>query len=236
MNLHEYQGKQLFAQYGLPVSKGIACETAAEAVAAAKEIGGDEWVVKAQVHAGGRGKAGGVKLVKTSEEIDEFARKWLGNNLVALAVVVGIAAFILADARIRTVLFLASTAYLLYLALRIALAGSRIAFIESRAAPGMWNGIALQLINPKAYAVNTTLFSGFTLIGGGLVAETVLKFLIMNAIWFPIHVLWLYLGIRLRQLNLSERAHRIINIAMSLSMLAVVALAFGAFLFDLNGD
>jgi succinyl-CoA synthetase beta subunit len=82
MNLHEYQGKQLFAQYGLPVSKGIACETAAEAVAAAKEIGGDEWVVKAQVHAGGRGKAGGVKLVKTSEEIDEFARKWLGNNLV----------------------------------------------------------------------------------------------------------------------------------------------------------
>ena len=82
MNLHEYQGKQLFAQYGLPVSKGIACETAAEAVSAAKEIGGDMWVVKAQVHAGGRGKAGGVKLVKTSEEIDAFATKWLGQNLV----------------------------------------------------------------------------------------------------------------------------------------------------------
>jgi len=82
MNLHEYQGKQIFAQYGLPVSKGIACETASEAVAAAKEIGGDRWVVKAQVHAGGRGKAGGVKLVKTMDEIDAFAKQWLGKNLV----------------------------------------------------------------------------------------------------------------------------------------------------------
>lgn len=82
MNLHEYQGKQLFAEYGLPVSKGIACETASEAVAAAKEIGGDMWVVKAQVHAGGRGKAGGVKLVSTTEEVEAFAKQWLGKNLV----------------------------------------------------------------------------------------------------------------------------------------------------------
>lgn len=82
MNLHEYQGKQLFAEYGLPVSKGIAVETAAEAVAAAKEIGGDKWVVKAQVHAGGRGKAGGVKLVSNTEEVDAFAKQWLGKNLV----------------------------------------------------------------------------------------------------------------------------------------------------------
>ncbi len=82
MNLHEYQGKQLFAEYGLPVSKGVACSTPEEAVAAAKEIGGDQWVVKAQVHAGGRGKAGGVKLVKTRQEIEEFARKWLGQRLV----------------------------------------------------------------------------------------------------------------------------------------------------------
>lgn len=82
MNLHEYQGKQLFAEYGLPVSKGIAAETAAEAAAAADLIGGDKWVVKAQVHAGGRGKAGGVKLVDSKAEIEEFAKKWLGNNLV----------------------------------------------------------------------------------------------------------------------------------------------------------
>lgn len=82
MNLHEYQGKQLFAQYGLPVSKGIAAATVEEAVAAADQIGGNMFVVKAQVHAGGRGKAGGVKLVKTKEEIAAFADKWLGKNLV----------------------------------------------------------------------------------------------------------------------------------------------------------
>ena len=82
MNLHEYQGKQLFAQYGLPVSKGIAAKTVEEAVAAADQIDGDKWVVKAQVHAGGRGKAGGVKLVSSKEEIKEFAQHWLGKNLV----------------------------------------------------------------------------------------------------------------------------------------------------------
>jgi succinyl-CoA synthetase beta subunit len=82
MNLHEYQGKQLFAEYGLPVSKGIAASSVAEAVAAAATIGGDRWVVKAQVHAGGRGKAGGVKLVQSPEEIRAFAEKWLGQRLV----------------------------------------------------------------------------------------------------------------------------------------------------------
>ncbi len=82
MNLHEYQGKHLFAQYGLPVSKGYAVDTPQEAVEAADLIGGDIWVVKAQVHAGGRGKAGGVKLVKSKDEIKEFAKHWLGRNLV----------------------------------------------------------------------------------------------------------------------------------------------------------
>lgn len=82
MNLHEYQGKQLFAEYGLPVSIGYACDTPEAAVEAADKIGGSEWVVKAQVHAGGRGKAGGVKLVSNKEDIKAFAEKWLGKNLV----------------------------------------------------------------------------------------------------------------------------------------------------------
>jgi succinyl-CoA synthetase beta subunit len=82
MNLHEYQAKQLFVEYGLPVSKGIAVDTADQAIAAAKELGGDRWVVKAQVHAGGRGKAGGVKLVSTDDEIREFADAHIGTNLV----------------------------------------------------------------------------------------------------------------------------------------------------------
>ncbi len=82
MNLHEYQGKQLFAEYGLPVSKGFAAETPKQAVEAAEQIGGSQWVVKAQVHAGGRGKAGGVKLVKSKDDIRDFAAHWLGRNLV----------------------------------------------------------------------------------------------------------------------------------------------------------
>ncbi|MEL0612841.1 ADP-forming succinate--CoA ligase subunit beta [Marinomonas arenicola] len=82
MNLHEYQAKQLFAEYGLPVSTGYAVDTPEAAVEAAKKIGGDKWVVKAQVHAGGRGKAGGVKLVDSYEEVAAFAENWLGKNLV----------------------------------------------------------------------------------------------------------------------------------------------------------
>ncbi|MDV6314900.1 ADP-forming succinate--CoA ligase subunit beta [Idiomarina sp. HP20-50] len=82
MNLHEYQGKQLFREFGLPVSEGFACDTADEAVEAAKRIGGDIWVVKCQVHAGGRGKAGGVKLVKSLDDVRAFAEQWLGKNLV----------------------------------------------------------------------------------------------------------------------------------------------------------
>ena len=82
MNLHEYQAKQLFAEYGLPVSKGFACSTPEEVAEKTAEIGGDRWVVKAQVHAGGRGKAGGVKLVSSAEEAGDFARQWLGERLV----------------------------------------------------------------------------------------------------------------------------------------------------------
>jgi succinyl-CoA synthetase beta subunit len=82
MNLHEYQGKALFADYGLPVSVGYAVDSAEEAVAAANKIGGETWVVKAQVHAGGRGKAGGVKLVDSAEAVGAFATQWLGKNLV----------------------------------------------------------------------------------------------------------------------------------------------------------
>lgn len=82
MNLHEYQAKQLFAEYGLPVSKGIAVDSADKVADAIKEIGGDKWVIKAQVHAGGRGKAGGVLLVDTAEEAIVFAEKWLGKNMV----------------------------------------------------------------------------------------------------------------------------------------------------------
>jgi len=82
MNLHEYQGKALFAEYGLPVSIGHAVESAGAAIEAATKIGGDQWVVKAQVHAGGRGKAGGVKLIDSPQAAGDFATQWLGERLV----------------------------------------------------------------------------------------------------------------------------------------------------------
>ena len=82
MNLHEYQGKELFAKFGLPVSKNSVITSADDAVNACRDIGGNKWVVKAQVHAGGRGKAGGVKLVSTPEEAVEFANHWLGKRLI----------------------------------------------------------------------------------------------------------------------------------------------------------
>ena len=82
MNLHEYQGKILFAKYNLPVSKGKVIFDADHALDACNEIGGSKWVVKAQVHAGGRGKSGGVELIDSPIMAKKFAEKWLGNRLV----------------------------------------------------------------------------------------------------------------------------------------------------------
>ena len=82
MNLHEYQSKRLFADYGIPVPKGIPAKSPNEAVDASKKLGGDLWVVKAQVHAGGRGKAGGVKLARTRDEVHQYAEQMLGTRLV----------------------------------------------------------------------------------------------------------------------------------------------------------
>lgn len=150
---------------------------------------------------------------------------FIGTNLVALAVVTGLAGLVLAQPGIRTVLLYASVAYLCYLALRIALAGSKIRFIESARAPGVRDAVLLQTINPKAYVVNTALFTGFPFAGMSIGTEVAWKFVLVNLIWIPIHLLWLGAGITLRRLDLSERWHRIINVLMALSLLMVVGLA-----------
>ncbi len=81
MNFHEYQAKQLFADYGIPVPAGRVASTADEAVEAAKSLGDGPWMVKAQIHAGGRGKAGGVKFCKTTDDVKAAAEKMLGTNM-----------------------------------------------------------------------------------------------------------------------------------------------------------
>ncbi len=82
MKIHEYQGKELFRKYGVPVPRGIPAFSVAEAVKAAKQLGGPVWVVKAQIHAGGRGKGGGVKLARSLEEVEKLAGQILGMQLV----------------------------------------------------------------------------------------------------------------------------------------------------------
>ena len=82
MNIHEYQAKELLAKYGVPVQPGGVAYTAAEAQAVAMRLGGTSWAVKAQIHAGGRGKAGGVKLVHSAEEAGVTAAALLGQRLV----------------------------------------------------------------------------------------------------------------------------------------------------------
>ena len=83
MNLHEYQAKALLREYGLPVSAGFAVETADAAAQAARDLGGERWVCKVQVHAGGRGKAGGVRLAESEDAVRAFAERWLGARLVS---------------------------------------------------------------------------------------------------------------------------------------------------------
>ena len=82
MNIHEYQGKEIFRKYGVPTPRGIPAFSVDEAVKAANELGGKVWVVKAQIHAGGRGKGGGVKVAKSIAEVEQYAKQLLGMTLV----------------------------------------------------------------------------------------------------------------------------------------------------------
>ena len=130
----------------------------------------------------------------------------------------------MADPMVRVVLLLASSAYLGYLALKIGLAGTKIGFIHI-AAPGFVTGVMLQLINPKAHAVNTMLFSSFAFYPENFAIEIGLKLLINNAMWIPIHVLWLYAGVKVNQLDLPAQTHKMINFVMAGCLLAVVGLS-----------
>jgi len=148
-----------------------------------------------------------------------------GANLVAGTVVAGYATLLLATPYIRTVLMTLSFGYLLWLAAKIAFAGRKLAFIQSERPPGVSGGVMLQIINPKAYVVNTALFTGFAFANVSLFEEMVWKFLSLNLIWIVIHVIWLFAGISLNRLNLSERAQFAINSGMATAMVGVVVLA-----------
>ena len=148
-----------------------------------------------------------------------------GNFLVGMAVATGLAAIIFSIPYVRVTLLVASVAYLTWLAAKIAFSGSRVAFAAPSHAPGFKDGIALQAINPKAYAVNTTLFTGFAFLPGSYSAEVITKVIILNAFWIPIHFLWLGAGVKIKQLDLPAATQRAINMLMALAMPMVVGIA-----------
>ena len=148
-----------------------------------------------------------------------------GSLIVMTSVATGLAAIVLSVPVIRNVLLFASLAYLLYLAFRIATSGARIAFIETDRPLGFLNGMTLSVINPKAYAVATTIFSGFSILPDNPIFEPIVKIAVFGSLTIPIHFLWLYAGASLKKLGLGVRAMRAINAGMALAMLSVVALA-----------
>ncbi|MEK6247357.1 MAG: LysE family transporter [Planctomycetales bacterium] len=154
-----------------------------------------------------------------------FVGLFVGTNLVVLLIITGLAAILIAVPGLRIVLFALSTAYILYLAVRIALAGSSLSFAKMERAPGFGDAVILQLINPKADVVNSTLFLGFAFMPGSPATEVALKLLVVNAIWIPIHLLWLAFGVTLKRLEVSPRAHTVINVVMAMAMAAVVGIA-----------
>ncbi|KIC47278.1 amino acid transporter LysE [Ruegeria sp. ANG-S4] len=154
----------------------------------------------------------------------------LGGFINMMLVVSGVAALALAIPVLRTILLFASVAYLMFLAWRIASAGSRVGFSPAASPLGFRNGLTLQFINPKAYVVGTALFSGFAFLPEAPVWEVVLKIIVFNLIWLPVHMIWLSAGAKLGSLNLSERSHRTINAAMAFSLLVVALIALASVL------
>ena len=154
---------------------------------------------------------------------------FLGYNVAFLAAIFGLSTIMLGNPAIRILLLLVSSSYLGYLALRIALAGAKITFINI-SAPGLLTGLTFQLINPKVYAVNMTILSGFAFYPQSFLVETCLKFLVTNVVWILLHSLWLFIGIRINQLELSKQSQININIFMAVSLIVVVGLSIWSIL------
>ena len=152
----------------------------------------------------------------------------VGGFINMMIVISGLAAIVLAVPSLRIILLFASVGYLVYLAFRIASAGSKIGFAPAKTPLGFTNGLMLQFVNPKAYVVGTTLFSGFAFMPQTPVWEIAVKIILFNMIWVPVHLIWLGAGTRLGSLNLSESMQRTINIAMAVSLLVVVFAALFA--------
>ena len=155
---------------------------------------------------------------------------FVGSNLVMVAAAAGLAVVFETVPALRIGFVVLSSGYLLWLASRVARAGASLGFDAAAESPGFGGGVALQIFNPKAYAVGTFVFSNFPLLPDRPIVEIAVKLVVLNAVWVPIHLAWLAAGVGLRRLDMPPRIQHRINVAMALALVLVVALAIGAFL------
>ena len=154
-----------------------------------------------------------------------LAGLFIGTNTVLVFVVTGFKGFLFEIPWVEPIFLIISLSYLTWIAWRIASAGNEIKFKKSKNEPTFFEAIFLQIINPKAYLVNGILFAGFPLKNFSLQQEVLIKALIINLVWIPVHFFWLWLGIKLRQWGLNKGKQAIVNKVMAFCLLVVIGLA-----------
>ena len=154
-----------------------------------------------------------------------LAGLFIGTNTVLVLVVTGFKGFLFEIPWVEPMFLIISLSYLTWIAWRIASAGNEIKFKKSKKEPTFFEAIFLQIINPKAYLVNGILFAGFPLQGFNLQQEILIKTLIINFVWVPVHFFWLWLGVKLRQWGLSKGRQSIVNKIMAFCLFIVIVLA-----------
>ena len=150
---------------------------------------------------------------------------FFGTNGVALLVVLGFKQFLFEIEGVELTFLFLSLSYLSFLSWRIATSDNKTGFKQSLKAPKLYEGIFLQFVNPKAYVVQGHLFVVLSLGINSYNAEIITKFIIVNSIWIPIHLLWLWLGISLKKWSLASKRQTFVNRAMGLALFAVVILS-----------
>ena len=150
----------------------------------------------------------------------------IGANIVALSVVLGIASVINTYTLLRLILLIISSIFIFYLAVKILMQNSVKETTSNFRKINFYDGLVLQILNPKNYIVQITLFSGFLIWNDNFILEAFIKLVIANMIWFPMHLLWLLLGVTLKKMQLSRKSLKILNVVMAGSLLSFIAMAF----------
>ena len=158
---------------------------------------------------------------------------FFGTNGVAILVVLGFKQFLFEIDGVEITFLLISLSYLSFLSWRIATSDNKTGFKQSLKAPRLYEGIFLQFVNPKAYVVQGHLFVVLSLGMASFNTEIIVKFIVVNSIWIPIHLLWLWLGISLKKWSLAVNKQIWVNRGMGLALFAVVVLS--AFM-ELNSE